>query len=121
MKTVRTFSIVLSLLVAPAIAMAHPDEDGPRRGDRNRRAELLARFDANHDGKLDDAERAAMHEQRVNDHFDRLDANRDGMVSRAEFVAGAKARWQARDARHFRHRKAGAPHHRSGEGPASDK
>lgn len=43
--------------------------------------EMFARMDANKDGKLDQADRAA----RSSGMFDRMDANKDGAVSKAEF------------------------------------
>jgi Ca2+-binding EF-hand superfamily protein len=46
-------------------------------------AEMFARMDVNHDGKLDLADRAA-HEGQM---FDRADTNHDGMLSRDEFMA----------------------------------
>ena len=46
-------------------------------------AEIFARMDANHDGKLDQADRAA-HKGQM---FDRADANHDGSLSRDEFIA----------------------------------
>ena len=45
--------------------------------------EMFAKMDANHDGKLDAADRAA-HEGQM---FDRIDANHDGSLSREEFMA----------------------------------
>ena len=102
MKTLHLLSIVLSLVAVPAIAVAHPDDGAPNDNRRDHRAELRARFDANHDGRLDDAERAALREHRVNERFDRLDVNRDGVVTRAEFAAAAKARWQGKAGRHAR-------------------
>lgn len=45
--------------------------------------EMFARMDANHDGKLDQADRAA-HEGQM---FDQADANHDGALSRDEFMA----------------------------------
>ena len=46
-------------------------------------AEIFARMDANHDGKLDQADRAA-HEGQM---FDMADTNHDGSLSRGEFMA----------------------------------
>ena len=47
-------------------------------------AQMFDKMDANHDGKLDTADRAA-HEGQM---FDMLDTNKDGALSRAEFTAG---------------------------------
>ncbi len=46
-------------------------------------AQLFAKFDANHDGKLDAADRAA-HQAQM---FDRIDTDHNGAISRDEFVA----------------------------------
>ena len=54
------------------------------RAEAQTRAEaMFDRLDANHDGKLDPADRGAMRGKM----FDRLDANHDGTISRAEFDA----------------------------------
>ena len=52
-----------------------------------RRAEMLAKYDGNKDGKLDDTERAAMRADFVNERFAQLDTNKDGVLSKAEFAA----------------------------------
>lgn len=49
-----------------------------------RAAQLFDRLDTNHDGKLDDTDRAAM----AGAAFDRIDSDHDGKISRAEFIAG---------------------------------
>lgn len=46
-------------------------------------ADMFAQMDANHDGKLDQADRTAHEGQK----FDQLDTNHDGNVSRDEFIA----------------------------------
>jgi EF hand domain-containing protein len=48
-----------------------------------RAAQIFDRLDANHDGKLDQADRA----ERQKARFDRVDSNHDGAVSYAEFTA----------------------------------
>ena len=55
-----------------------------------RQADLLATFDADADGALSDAERAAMRESRAVDLVARLDADGDGRLSVAEFVDGRR-------------------------------
>lgn len=52
-----------------------------------RAAEMFARLDVNHDGKLDQTDRQARREARVEQRFERLDANKDGHIDKAEFTA----------------------------------
>ena len=56
-----------------------------------RKAAMLEKFDTNKDGKLDDAEKAAMQDARIEKKFAMLDANKDGVITLAEMKAGAKA------------------------------
>ena len=78
--------LVASVTAGGAIALAHEGAtDGARR------AQILEKFDANHDGKLDDAEKAAMREQmkamraqRREQILARFDANRDGKLDDGE-------------------------------------
>jgi Ca2+-binding EF-hand superfamily protein len=52
-----------------------------------RKAEMLARFDANKDGKLDDTEKDAMKAERAALQFSHLDKDGDGKLSLDEFKA----------------------------------
>ena len=54
---------------------------------RKRTAEMRERFDANHDGQLDEEERGAMRHARVQDRVARIDSDSDGMISRQEAEA----------------------------------
>jgi hypothetical protein len=56
------------------------------RRDRRRafRAERIARFDADGDGKLDETERAAMRAGRIERMIESVDTDGDGAVSKAE-------------------------------------
>ena len=59
--TFRTVTLVLLML--GVVAIGRPSlaaEDGPNRGDRHKR--MLEKYDANKDGKLDDAEKKVMKE-----------------------------------------------------------
>ena len=49
----------------------------------SRAAQMFDRLDVNKDGKLDPADREAMHAAM----FDKMDTNKDGQLSRAEFMA----------------------------------
>ncbi|OYQ33364.1 hypothetical protein CHU95_13110 [Niveispirillum lacus] len=77
---------VSALLAGSLPAMAQPMDpaDGPRGPGR---AEMLAKYDANKDGKLDDTERAAIKA----DRFKALDKDGDGKVKRGEFPAALEA------------------------------
>ncbi len=77
---------VSALLATPLAAFAQPmgPADGPRGPGR---AEMLAKYDTNKDGKLDDTERAAIKA----DHFKALDKDGDGKVKRADFPAAVEA------------------------------
>ena len=63
------------------------------------RAEILQKYDTNKDGKLDDAEKAAMkadfkaqHEQRKAEMLAKFDTNKDGKLDDAEKAAMRDAR-----------------------------
>ncbi|MEZ4403007.1 MAG: hypothetical protein R3B06_23495 [Kofleriaceae bacterium] len=75
---------------AELLAAGPPPE---HRGRDHRRhgppAEVLAAFDADHDGTLSTTERAAAHAARVADLLARLDADHDGKLSAAELAAEA--------------------------------
>ncbi len=80
---------VLGLGLAGGIAAAAPGADTQGRG--GRRAEVIAKFDTNKDGKLDDTEKAAMKKQfqakRAEMKAKRLakyDANKNGKIDDAE-------------------------------------
>lgn len=109
-----------------AIATAHaapadqPRAEAVTRAQAQTRAEEgFARFDMNKDGKLDQADRAAMQDRM----FDRIDTDHNGQVSREEFAAHHAAMGQ-----HMDHGP-GAPgagghegmRHRMGEGPGMER
>lgn len=80
-------ALTVSALLAgsvPVIAHAMGSSDGHKGPGR---AEMLAKYDANKDGKLDDTERAAIKA----DRFKALDADGNGQVKRAEFPAALEA------------------------------
>lgn len=57
--------------------------------------EHFARMDANKDGKLDEADRGAHHQQMAAAMFDSVDTDRNGSISREEWNAGAARLAQA--------------------------
>jgi len=87
---VLTAALAIGGLTASAFAKGggHKGQFGARK------AAMLAKFDTNNDGKLDDAEkakaieaRAAMREKRIETRFASMDANKDGVVTLAEMKA----------------------------------
>lgn len=76
------------------------------------KAKMLARYDINRDGKLDETERAAMKNERGEVAFRKADANGDGMLSIEEFKALRQHRGRHGGFRH--HHRQGQP----GRGPA---
>lgn len=89
--TAATLFLTVGALSARAQAPA-PDQPGAPN-----RARLLERFDANHDGRLDDAERATARASVENEmrgrlaanprFLERADTDRDGKLSDAEWAA----------------------------------
>ena len=82
---------LLALGLAGSAYAAEPMPGGDPLGDKTmtkaefqaKGAAMFTRMDANHDGKLDQADRGA-HEGQM---FDQADTNRDGALSRDEFMA----------------------------------
>jgi Ca2+-binding EF-hand superfamily protein len=66
------------------------------------KAKMLATFDINKDGKLDDVERATMKDVLANEAFKRLDTDGNGSISLAEFKAGKKFGKRFGGKRHMR-------------------
>lgn len=85
----------IPLLTLGAALIAVPVLAAPGAGDRNatqtraevqtRAAEMFAKLDANKDGKLDAADRAAQRAERQAKRFARLDADGNGSISKAEW------------------------------------
>lgn len=69
--------------IAYAQAPQAPRQPMTRAAAEQRSAQMFERLDANHDGKLDQSDRA----ERQKARFDRIDANHDGQLSYAEFSA----------------------------------
>ena len=110
-----------ALAAAPALAQSGPGERAKVDADGNgvlTRAEVeadvarrFAKLDANKDGKVDEADRAAHRADRQNAMFAAIDTNKDGSVSRAEYDAAAAAR----DAKRAERRTARAERHADGK------
>ncbi len=99
---------LLALVAAPTFAgEAGEKPKRPAGGeDRPSREELLKKYDANGDGKLDDTERAALRkdmEERVvkeaGERFEAADANKDGKLDKPEFAAHLAKRREERGER----------------------
>lgn len=87
MKMTALAALVASLGVT-GVALADRG-DGPADGDR--KAAIMAKFDTNHDGKLDDSEKAAMRaafkekrQERRAELVARFDTNKDGKLEPEE-------------------------------------
>lgn len=104
-------AIAISLLsVGGMISVAAARDDrGGRPGPGMHHKHFGEQFDTNKDGKLDDAEREAMMDQKVTEHFKQLDTDGNGAVTLAEFKAGMKLR--------HKHGMMGPPGGFSGRGP----
>lgn len=76
-------ALTVGSVAAAQTAPAQPRQAMTRAAAEQRADKAFERLDANHDGKIDPADRAARQKAR----FDRVDANHDGQVSYAEFTA----------------------------------
>jgi Ca2+-binding EF-hand superfamily protein len=87
-KMTAIAALVGSLGLGGAVALAQGDDSGAREG---MRAKMLEKYDTNHDGKLDDTERAAMRadfqakrSERRQEMLARFDTNKDGKLDENE-------------------------------------
>jgi hypothetical protein len=102
----------LKLVVATAVlAVGGLSGFALANGHMGGRKALVEKFDANKDGKLDDAEKAklvearkAMREERIAERFAEMDANKDGSVTLEEMKAAKHD-----NKMHGRHRRHGGP------------
>lgn len=104
-KLALALSVASLAIAGTAFAQTSPAPDGAKadhphawqherqqtpmtRADAQARADkLFDRLDANHDGKIDAADRAARRDQRRDEHFAKLDTDHNGSISREEFAA----------------------------------
>lgn len=91
-KRIGFFAIAIATVGIGGVALAHGGGKGPGgfgKGGRGgeRRADMIAEFDKNKDGKLDDAEHAVKREDHLKARFGEIDANHDGTISYDEFKA----------------------------------
>lgn len=100
MKTLTRTLTLATLAAGVALSsLAVSAQDAPPPRDRGAMAgmhkAMLDQYDTNKDGKLDEAERAAMRA----DRFKRLDGNGDGKITKAEFPQALEAEAEAQKAR----------------------
>ena len=62
MKKVMLLAVVVSMALGLSSVSRAADDAAPKKDKAARHAELLKKYDKNGDGKLDDAEKAAMKE-----------------------------------------------------------
>jgi len=93
---ILTHTLLVLTTLAPAFA---GDEPAKSPAKAKHHAAMLAKYDANKDGKLDDGEKAAMRaaiSARIKDkhpeQFATFDANHDGVLSKDELKALREAR-----------------------------
>lgn len=87
-KKISLFTLAAALVAVPVLA-APGGADGntveTRAEAEAKAAQMFARMDANKDGKLDTADRAAQHAERQAKMFASLDADGNGSISKAEW------------------------------------
>lgn len=101
MRTIKSIPIAISAAALAMGGIAYAQMSGDKAGyDANgdgiiARAEaqaaakaMFAKFDANKDGKLDQSDREAHHQEMRGKMFEMLDTNKNGSISKQEFVAG---------------------------------
>lgn len=98
MKSISRLGIVLTVVVAfPALAAAGSANHSKCKA--KWRAEKLARYDANQDGRLDRDEKRLMRAERHREALARYDANGDGRLDRDERAKKKRDRRAAHFAR----------------------
>lgn len=107
-----TLGLTVAALALTGTAYAAPGS-APRDGEARRNAVMtradveqraaqrFQRLDFNHDGKIDQTDRAGRRDQMLTAQFDRLDADHNGALSRGEFAA-RPAMQQGRDGQEAR-------------------
>ncbi len=103
--------IAVPVLAAPGGAKADADGNGvlTRAEAQTNATAMFAKMDANSDGKLDQADRAAKRADMQAKAFERFDANKDGQISKAEWEQHAADRAAKRAERGEKRAEAGEP------------
>ncbi len=110
-----------ALVAVPVLAAPGGDRNATvtRAEAQTKATEMFAKMDANSDGKLDAADRAAKRSEMQAQMFDRLDANKDGNISKAEWdqhsadraAKRGEKRADAGEGKRGHHGKRGGGHH----------
>ena len=103
-------SLVAGVASAQGTGSAAPRPDFKAKREAFKQ-EMLQKFDANRDGKLDETERAAARDAMLTERFKKLDTDGNGQISLAEFKAGKEQMRHGRGG-HGMHRG----HHRGERG-----
>jgi hypothetical protein len=121
-KKISLLTLGAALIAVPVLAApgAGPKADADANGVLTRAeaqagaTQMFAKLDANGDGKLDQADRAARHAAMQAKRFEALDANKDGSISKAEWDQHGADRAAKRAERGQKHAEAGEPGQRGG-------
>ena len=103
---IKVVLITAACLVGGVAGIAAADGGGRTFDRAAKKAEMLAKYDINKDGKLDKTERAVMKNERAEIAFKKADANNDGQLSLDEFKQLRQHHGQGRGG-HRHHRGAG--------------
>jgi hypothetical protein len=112
MKTkMKLFVLGAALLGGIGLAAAQPAPGAAAQGPSKwsaKKAAMLAKYDTNKDGKLDEKERAVMRDEMLTARFEKMDLNKDGQISLEEFKkfsAEKAAKHQGRGGGFHRHHR----------------
>ena len=116
MKKINIFAAVMAVSLTSAALYAAPAVNPDANRSVTRAGALaaadarFAKMDANSDGVLNEADKAA----RVKQQFAKLDADKNGAISEAEFVAAREGRMEKREDRREKRMGRGGPEGKMG-------
>ena len=102
MLTKMKIALVIAGSLLCGVASAQGTQSTGKPGIKAKKAEMLQKFDANKDGKLDKTERTTMKDELVLVRFKTLDTDGNGVLSLAEFKAGKHGKMGKMGKRHAR-------------------